>query len=219
MGSHTLPAAQDTCKQTGRLSVQWLMWKVSGKVAVRKRKLCWMVTLQHNFSWGDNFCNPLDGQTLRDSGNLTSGQKTDSDAGTTCITRHVPYQHWGLESACSYIKRNHKGLSFTRQKYIGSYLVHTEGGLIRRNRTHMRPVLSPLPQEPMEMTDTALEQSDMDTHMHTTKGVNISRDTDMSRAPYVTSSGRVSRPPECLNLWGGEKKKTEKKEEVFTVCS
>lgn len=79
-----------------------------------------------------------------------------------------------------------------------SYFIHTDGGLIRRNRTHMQAVHLPLPQKPMETTDTTREQCD--THTHASRDVKVSRDTDASRAPYVTNLGRVSQPPEHLNL-------------------
>lgn len=79
-----------------------------------------------------------------------------------------------------------------------SYVVDTENGQVRRNRTHLRT----LQRTPPEVPDTTAEPGNADTH--TQEPAQGTRDTgnrqsEGTRAPYVTSSGRVSRPPVRLD--------------------
>ncbi|KAL0148076.1 hypothetical protein M9458_056616 [Cirrhinus mrigala] len=81
-----------------------------------------------------------------------------------------------------------------------SYVVHTDEGLLRRNRTHMRAVYPTQYQKPTETRDTTRDTGNTDNQTHTTGDMDKSRDIEGGRGPYVKNSGRVSRPPEHLDL-------------------
>ncbi len=81
-----------------------------------------------------------------------------------------------------------------------SYIVRTDEGLLRRNRTHMRAIHPTQYQEPTESMDTTLDTGNSDTQTHPVRDKHRSRDIDRGRGSYVTNSGRVSRPPVCLDL-------------------
>ncbi|KAL0174321.1 hypothetical protein M9458_030289 [Cirrhinus mrigala] len=81
-----------------------------------------------------------------------------------------------------------------------SYVVHTDEGLLRRNRTHMRAVYPTQYQKPTETRDTTRDTGNTDNQTHTTGDMDKSRDIEGGRGPYVANSGRVSRPPERLDL-------------------
>ncbi len=77
-----------------------------------------------------------------------------------------------------------------------SYIICTDEGLLRRNRTHMRVI-----------HQTQYHREKIDTQTHPVRAKDRSRDIDRGRGPYVTNSGQVSRPPERLDLCKKKKKK------------
>ncbi len=81
-----------------------------------------------------------------------------------------------------------------------SYIVRTDEGLLRRNRTHMQAIHPTQYQEPTESMDATLDTGNSDTQTHPVRDKDRSRDIDRGRGPNVTNSGWVSRPPERLDL-------------------
>ncbi|CAK6982086.1 Transposon Ty3-G Gag-Pol poly [Scomber scombrus] len=81
-----------------------------------------------------------------------------------------------------------------------SYIIHTDEGQLRRNRTQMRTLPQPQPQTTPETPVATPEPSNTETHTHITRETNAQIHTDTTSTPYVTTSGRVSRPPQRLNL-------------------
>lgn len=81
-----------------------------------------------------------------------------------------------------------------------SYIIHTDEGQIRRNRTHLRPVHQLQPQVPLDKTVTTTESDNQVTHQLENTNTDNQRQTATPNTPYVTISGRVSRPPERLDL-------------------
>ncbi len=82
-----------------------------------------------------------------------------------------------------------------------SYLIHTDEGLVRRNRIHMRTTQHPEPQQTSPDTlKTPTVPGDTDTLTPVIRETNTHTPTDITNTSYVTRSGRVSRPPEHLEL-------------------
>ncbi|KAK0142411.1 hypothetical protein N1851_019855 [Merluccius polli] len=83
-----------------------------------------------------------------------------------------------------------------------SYLIHTDEGQLRRNRTHLRPVQNTQPQttpDTDETPDNGQNLGNTDTPTDTTRESKSHTHTEANNT-YVTSSGRVSRPPGRLDL-------------------
>ncbi|KAK1903335.1 Retrovirus-related Pol polyprotein from transposon opus [Dissostichus eleginoides] len=81
-----------------------------------------------------------------------------------------------------------------------SYVVRTDEGQVRRNCAHLRPMHHPQPQVPPDETVTITEQSNTDSYPGAACHEESHRHTVTNDTPYGTTSGRVSRPPERLNL-------------------
>uniref|UniRef100_A0A3B5AY39 Integrase catalytic domain-containing protein n=1 Tax=Stegastes partitus TaxID=144197 RepID=A0A3B5AY39_9TELE len=81
-----------------------------------------------------------------------------------------------------------------------SYIIHTDEGQLRRNCAHMRTLHQPQPQTTPEIPVATSEPGNTETHTRVTRETNIQKYTDTTNTPYVTTSGRVLRPPHRLNL-------------------
>lgn len=83
-----------------------------------------------------------------------------------------------------------------------SYIVRTDAGLMRRNRTHLRALQQPHPQTQVTQTHTPVTDTEpVITNTPTPTHAPQDQNTPHSdNTHYVTSSGRVSRPPVRLDL-------------------
>uniref|UniRef100_A0A8C7YYB2 Integrase catalytic domain-containing protein n=1 Tax=Oryzias sinensis TaxID=183150 RepID=A0A8C7YYB2_9TELE len=77
-----------------------------------------------------------------------------------------------------------------------SYIIDTDEGQIRRNRTHVRPLRSP---ERSELT-VSTQQTGVEENAGRESSIPSNNTQDTVKPSYVTSSGRVSRPPKRLDL-------------------
>ena len=94
-----------------------------------------------------------------------------------------------------------QGTVIQQAKTPRSYVVRTDEGQVRRNRAHLRPMHHPQPQVPPDKTTvTTTEQSNTDSYPGAACHEESRRHTVTNDTPYVKTSGRVSRPPERLNL-------------------
>lgn len=81
-----------------------------------------------------------------------------------------------------------------------SYIIRTGEGLVRRNRTHLRTLQHSQTQVTQDTPVTNTEPGKTDTPAHISQDGNGHEHPDVDNTPYITSSDRVSRPPERLNL-------------------
>lgn len=81
-----------------------------------------------------------------------------------------------------------------------SFIIDTDLGQVRRNRTHMRTLTHSQHQTPPDAVDKTTEQTNTETHTNTNLDTKEHKQTHTTRTAYVTASGRVSRAPERLDL-------------------
>lgn len=82
-----------------------------------------------------------------------------------------------------------------------SYIIHTDEGQVGRNRTNMHTVHLPQSQTtPLDTPDATSEPGNPDTSTQVTRDSNNHKHSNVANTPYVTTSGRVSRPPVRLDL-------------------
>ena len=81
-----------------------------------------------------------------------------------------------------------------------SYIIQTDEGQVRRNRTHLRTVHHPQLQIPPDTPVETPEPRNTDTYTHSTGDGHTLERAGVASMPRMTSSGRVSRAPERLDL-------------------
>lgn len=93
-------------------------------------------------------------------------------------------------------RENKEGTVVQQAATPRSYVINTDEGQIRRNRVHMR-ALGPST-TPDIVTPTA--EHSTDARNNTASETHNKTPVDTGGTPYVTASGRVSRPPKRLDL-------------------
>ncbi|KAK0148358.1 hypothetical protein N1851_011319 [Merluccius polli] len=98
-------------------------------------------------------------------------------------------------------RENKKGTVIQHATTPRSYIIHTDEGQVRRNRTHMRAIQHPQPcQTTPDTPDKDSEPGNTDTLTPVIRETIRHTITDGTNTPYVTFSGRASRPPVRLDL-------------------
>ena len=85
-----------------------------------------------------------------------------------------------------------------------SYLVRTQGGLVRRNRTHLRPAEPLLPCATQALNQRAADSSDDSVVMKSSETTELPTETAAVESPSAVQTSRYSQPirkPKRLDLW------------------
>lgn len=106
-------------------------------------------------------------------------------------------------------RKKKQGIVIQQATTPRSYIIHTDEGQVRRNRTHIRTVHLPQNQTtPPDTPDATSEPGNPDTRTHVTRDSNNHKHSNAANTPYVTTSGRVSHPPDLRAPWDRRHLKT-----------